>query len=525
MTPRSLERRKQCRAPKVDPVAVALAVLVVQCLGVVTGLRIRDEDGQNALGGTSPSGLGELAMGIPVGGTENNYIIENEANGRYAEGAYADRPDSPSGGDRQERAREEAGDEEEDGDEDWDDDEEDDLDRDDDRGRDSDEEEWDDSEDDRDQEEDDRPDDAGESNGKIHSPRNNAALLDEGEESDWDDSSDDDEDEDYDARDGDRRSRVDEGHDGDGAASGPSSGEVPAGKDGGAHIGHYSPGHQHNMRADNSSQSPSRLHSRSLLEMGGHVDGDDEYQDDEDHAFPDIGDEDDYEGGHGGGYEDYHPIEELFHEPYDCHAGLEHFEEEWSQAKKEWCCHDQGLGCSADHFDCHDGLDHFEREWSQLKIQWCCRNENLGCTKCDDYECPADHRKLVAAIAGSIRCKMAPCKNSECCELWGNMDLRHTPTPAPTPPPPTPAPTPAPTPSPTHEEPFHCEGGLLDSVLGWSHEKKEWCCEHYDIGCPDWHSTVQFPHHDGGHREGCAHEHHGHGHHHHHDHGHHGSHH
>eukprot|EP00929_Paragymnodinium_shiwhaense_P021924 TRINITY_DN1416_c0_g1_i4.p1 TRINITY_DN1416_c0_g1~~TRINITY_DN1416_c0_g1_i4.p1 ORF type:complete len:546 (-),score=117.56 TRINITY_DN1416_c0_g1_i4:785-2422(-) len=61
-------------------------------------------------------------------------------------------------------------------------------------------------------------------------------------------------------------------------------------------------------------------------------------------------------------------------------------------------------------------------------------------------------------------------------------------TPAPTASPttatPTAAPTCTPTSQPTHE-PFNCDAGLGNWTTKWSHEKKKYCCEHYDKGCQE----------------------------------------
>jgi len=194
---------------------------------------------------------------------------------------------------------------------------------------------------------------------------------------------------------------------------------------------------------------------------------------------------------HDDDYHTAHPEDEHGHDhddvkmlPFACHSGLNNWEKEWSEEKKDYCCKTETLGCKADHFDCLEGIDKWQTEWSLLKVDWCCHNKNIACTKCDDYSCPDTHRKISPAVAGSIKCRRSPCKNSECCELWGNMELLAKPTASPL----TEHPTAVPTPMPTikHDnDPFDCGSAIVDANKGWSREKKEWCCIHKNIGCKE----------------------------------------
>ncbi|CAE6942141.1 unnamed protein product [Symbiodinium sp. CCMP2592] len=57
--------------------------------------------------------------------------------------------------------------------------------------------------------------------------------------------------------------------------------------------------------------------------------------------------------------------------------------------------------------------------------------------------------------------------------------------PAPPPPPPPPPPLPAPpTEAPVFVAEFNCNAGFRNWYFGWSHSKKHWCCQHFDMGCP-----------------------------------------
>merc|ERR1711963_381589 len=45
--------------------------------------------------------------------------------------------------------------------------------------------------------------------------------------------------------------------------------------------------------------------------------------------------------------------------------------------KKAWCCHNMGDGCE---FNCDAGSNNWERDWSDEKKKWCCVAESVGCT-------------------------------------------------------------------------------------------------------------------------------------------------
>jgi len=71
---------------------------------------------------------------------------------------------------------------------------------------------------------------------------------------------------------------------------------------------------------------------------------------------------------------------------FDCAAGVHNWHDVWSDAKQEWCCKHEGVGCL---YNCTEGA---VKNWTQKKADWCCANELLGC----GFNCSAGYsqRKL-----------------------------------------------------------------------------------------------------------------------------------
>jgi hypothetical protein len=69
---------------------------------------------------------------------------------------------------------------------------------------------------------------------------------------------------------------------------------------------------------------------------------------------------------------------------YDCEAGRQHWQNEWTVAKSVWCCdHHQGVACDVPtttmavlFYDCQAG---YRPRWQPKKQAWCCRSEGIGC--------------------------------------------------------------------------------------------------------------------------------------------------
>jgi len=72
--------------------------------------------------------------------------------------------------------------------------------------------------------------------------------------------------------------------------------------------------------------------------------------------------------------------------PYECDVGLQDWQEEWDQAKIEWCCKNQGLGCidqdRESRYDCEADTS----TWTAVHARWCCVHKKVGCDV-KKYEC------------------------------------------------------------------------------------------------------------------------------------------
>ncbi|CAK9020787.1 unnamed protein product [Durusdinium trenchii] len=56
---------------------------------------------------------------------------------------------------------------------------------------------------------------------------------------------------------------------------------------------------------------------------------------------------------------------------YECQVSVANWEA-WPEAKKEWCCRREDLGCG---FQCSESPD----AWSPAKTRWCCMQQGKGC--------------------------------------------------------------------------------------------------------------------------------------------------
>lgn len=73
-------------------------------------------------------------------------------------------------------------------------------------------------------------------------------------------------------------------------------------------------------------------------------------------------------------------------DPADCHESLQSWQQDWSVAKKEFCCERRNLGCAPEEFDCKESLGDWQNSWSAAKKDWCCKHRDVGC-KPDPYDC------------------------------------------------------------------------------------------------------------------------------------------
>jgi len=76
--------------------------------------------------------------------------------------------------------------------------------------------------------------------------------------------------------------------------------------------------------------------------------------------------------------------------PYDCEAGFRNWKKGWSSAKKDWCCNHHHKGCPEDtsdvDHDCSKDVTEWSKKWPDEKKAWCCKHRDLGCTPKDNTQ-------------------------------------------------------------------------------------------------------------------------------------------
>jgi len=127
--------------------------------------------------------------------------------------------------------------------------------------------------------------------------------------------------------------------------------------------------------------------------------------------------------------------EENVNAEFDCKMGVQRWRVGWSDAKKEWCCKNEKIGCE---FNCAEGMI---ETWKTDKADWCCLNELVGC----GFNCSAGYSKWKSGW--STLKKKYCCKN----ELLGCT--------------------------------FNCSKDLSNRSLAWPSMKKAWCCKNEKVGC------------------------------------------
>merc|ERR1712050_269209 len=85
--------------------------------------------------------------------------------------------------------------------------------------------------------------------------------------------------------------------------------------------------------------------------------------------------------------------------PFNCRRDHGNPFAEWTHAQKEYCCNQEGVGCSGivtstarpvrvaeelgnvgdRHYDCMLGIQNFKELWSPHKQSWCCENFGVAC--------------------------------------------------------------------------------------------------------------------------------------------------
>jgi len=190
---------------------------------------------------------------------------------------------------------------------------------------------------------------------------------------------------------------------------------------------------------------------------------------------------------------------------YDCTAGYENWMQQWTAAKRSWCCEHRSRGCFVPHgslrlpsgmppdsADCSDTAR--SSEWPALYRDWCCARRQLGCramavtsatttttkTTTPTTTPSSSTRKAttpVSATEDGYDCikgfaqwerSWKPSKSSWCCK---HLQRGCSTTAAPWPP----------TLDPTN---YSCSVELLAVPGGWTADERVWCCEHKGRGCP-----------------------------------------
>lgn len=162
---------------------------------------------------------------------------------------------------------------------------------------------------------------------------------------------------------------------------------------------------------------------------------------------------------------------------FDCQVGLGDWFEAWPKGKKDYCCSNFQLGCTA--YDCSDALTDrsWVSRWTDAKKAWCCDNEKLGCAPYDcsqnlanwevvwgleqkQYCCKTEH-----IACAPFNCDLdhvtswSPAKQTFCCKYESKGCDTTTP------------------------EPFNCQEDLHDMKAGWSKAKKAYCCNEDPAAC------------------------------------------
>lgn len=127
----------------------------------------------------------------------------------------------------------------------------------------------------------------------------------------------------------------------------------------------------------------------------------------------------------------------------------------------------------APQFDCSVGFQTWTENWSAAKKVWCCDHERKGCADSPGASPPGPQSTDSPLLPLPV-------------------------TLAPDSPPGTPAPQPKQTPRtkstqmPALAVPFDCGAGFHNWVAGWSVAKKAWCCQHLGKACPPTPSPAQY---------------------------------
>jgi len=155
---------------------------------------------------------------------------------------------------------------------------------------------------------------------------------------------------------------------------------------------------------------------------------------------------------------------------WDCSGDPQ--KDKWSDKVKEFCCLKKSKGCPRDLaslpevpmvlYDCEDHAWDWETAWTVDQKEWCCKHHTKGCKNMSNS---GDHPKMQAALKRAGLSSVTPTKAAKqlppkASDYHGYSDFLPEP-----------------------RKPFHCQEALNNFRTAWSKSKKDWCCEHEDLGC------------------------------------------
>lgn len=131
--------------------------------------------------------------------------------------------------------------------------------------------------------------------------------------------------------------------------------------------------------------------------------------------------------------------------PFECNVGVT---STWTEAKKAWCCQNEGEGCR---YDCHvEPVD----SWTGEKRDWCCKVRGSNCPTTSRFAFDCNEGIETWKTGWSMEKKVWCCTHANIgCSPDANPVL------------------------------FDCSTLDDDWEVAWSREKKEWCCEHDNKAC------------------------------------------
>lgn len=132
----------------------------------------------------------------------------------------------------------------------------------------------------------------------------------------------------------------------------------------------------------------------------------------------------------------------------DCNAGFADWLTAWAPQKMQYCCDKVNRGCLPE-FDCDAGFANWAKAWSPAKRLWCCRERGRGC-EATTFDCDVGVEK-------NRQPEWSVGQQAWCCERVGRG-------------------------CPETADEYDCKAGLATWALGWSPEKKKWCCDHRQEG-------------------------------------------